>query len=232
MRVLADGPGKAYLKTACAHGSPYALCAFKDLPLDNSQDMLWSDDRQQGHLQRHHLSTPGCDRAGGEPLRAPRGRRPPVRAVRRLAANWGQQLGMSYLDDPLKNPHYYLTNAYWSTTNLPLADQHAARLRARSLGLWATLSVDGSDLAVRGLAVPRPWRDRRLAPVPARYPRRDRAARVPRLGRRPRAAGDVSLTLLVGAVLVNAFVCGALSGPFPRYQARISWLVSAAATWP
>ena len=36
----------------------------------------------------------------------------------------------------------------------------------------------------------------------------------------------VALTLLVGVVLINGFVCGALSGPFPRYQARINWLVS------
>jgi putative flippase GtrA len=37
------------------------------------------------------------------------------------------------------------------------------------------------------------------------------------------------MLLLVGAVLVNGFVCGALSGPFARYQARITWLVAAGA---
>jgi hypothetical protein len=30
-------------------------------------------------------------------------------------------------------------------------------------------------------------------------------------------------------VVLNALVCGALSGPFPRYQARIVWLFTAAA---
>ena len=30
-------------------------------------------------------------------------------------------------------------------------------------------------------------------------------------------------------VLINGFVCGALSGPFPRYQARITWLITAGA---
>lgn len=37
------------------------------------------------------------------------------------------------------------------------------------------------------------------------------------------------LTLLVAAILINGFVCGALSGPFARYQARITWLVAAGA---
>ena len=32
--------------------------------------------------------------------------------------------------------------------------------------------------------------------------------------------------LLVAAVLINGFVCGALSGPFARYQARIVWLIT------
>jgi hypothetical protein len=39
----------------------------------------------------------------------------------------------------------------------------------------------------------------------------------------------VAATLLLTAVILNAAVCGALSGPFPRYQARIVWLFTAAA---
>ena len=32
--------------------------------------------------------------------------------------------------------------------------------------------------------------------------------------------------LVAVAILLNAFLCGALSGPFPRYEARLIWL------WP
>src|SRR5262249_9205064 len=31
--------------------------------------------------------------------------------------------------------------------------------------------------------------------------------------------------LLIGVVLVNAAICGMLSGPFARYQARLIWIV-------
>jgi hypothetical protein len=43
-------------------------------------------------------------------------------------------------------------------------------------------------------------------------------------GAPPPAALPVVLFVLA-ALLLNAFVCGALSGPYARYQARIVWLV-------
>jgi hypothetical protein len=45
----------------------------------------------------------------------------------------------------------------------------------------------------------------------------------------------LALTLfLLAAVLGNALICGALSGPHPRYGARIIWLLPVAALlcWP
>jgi putative flippase GtrA len=45
-----------------------------------------------------------------------------------------------------------------------------------------------------------------------------------------RARLTMTIGLLLAAVLVNAFVCGALSGPFARYQARITWLVALGAS--
>ena len=38
-----------------------------------------------------------------------------------------------------------------------------------------------------------------------------------------------TVVFLVLAVILNAAVCGILSGPFDRYQARLLWLVPAAA---
>ena len=45
------------------------------------------------------------------------------------------------------------------------------------------------------------------------------------LALRTRAA----VVLMVTAVALNAAVCGILSGPFARYEARVLWLVPAAA---
>src|SRR5207237_8205754 len=40
--------------------------------------------------------------------------------------NWGDQLVKVWVDDPLRDPYYFLTNDYWSTTNLPWLIEHAA----------------------------------------------------------------------------------------------------------
>ena len=50
-RVLADGPGRNYLQHACKSGSPYVVCGFKWLPLDDSEDILWADEPERRHLQ-------------------------------------------------------------------------------------------------------------------------------------------------------------------------------------
>jgi putative flippase GtrA len=203
------------------------LCQFKALPLDDSQDMLWSDDRRKGifnvttyenrlQMEREE-SRFVLDAVAYDPI---------GQFVASLR-NWGEQLFLIYLDDPLKNPHYYLTNSYWSTTNLPWLINHAADCGRDHWGCAPRLSVDGSEwlygfLAVASLIIVA-WRlclpDIRGAIARRELDWTDDRARLVTL-----------MALLLGAVVINAFVCGALSGPFARYQARISWLLTAAAT--
>lgn len=225
-RVIADGPGREFLRARCGHGATYVLCQFRKLPMDDSQDMLWSDDRRKGifnvttyenRLQMEREETRFViDAVAYDPL---------GQMVASLS-NWIEQLVSIYLDDPLKNPHYFLTNSYWSTTNLPWLINHAADCGRDHWGCAARLSVDGSAwlygaLAIFGVAV-----------VAVRLCRADVQSALAR--RRldwsdDRARLVAFLALLIAAVMINAFVCGALSGPFARYQARITWLISAAA---
>lgn len=226
MRVLADGPGRDYLRWACDHGQTYVLCQFKSLPLDDSQDLLWSDDRKKGifnvttlenRLQMEREETKFVIHAVAfEPLQQ----------VWASLQNWGWQLTMVYLDDPLKNPHYYLTNDYWSTTNLPWLINHAADCGRDHWGCAPRLSMDASawlhsGLFILGLGLIA-WRLSR-ADMRAGFKARDF------VWGEERTRLLCLLVLLTMAVLINGFVCGALSGPFARYQARITWLVAAAA---
>ena len=45
----------------------------------------------------------------------------------------------------------------------------------------------------------------------------------------PAARAAALISLLAAAVVLNALICGALSGAFPRYQGRIAWILAAAA---
>ena len=144
IRLTADGPGRRYLAYACDQGERYALCQFRDLPNTNAQDMMWSDDRKKGifnvttfdvrlQMEREEpkfvLNTVIYD---------------PVGTVAAALENWGDQLTLTTVDDPLKNPHYYLTNDYWSTTNLPWLIEHASDCGRDHWGCGPRLSIEGS----------------------------------------------------------------------------------------
>ncbi len=226
MRVIADGPGRDYLRYACPRGATYVLCQFKDLPLDDSQDLLWSDDRKKGifnvttfdnRLQMEREETSFVLHAVAFE---------PVQQVEASLYNWAWQLTMVYLDDPLKNPHYYLTNDYWSTTNLPWLINHAADCGRDHWGCGPRLSMDASAVLHSGLFI------LGLLVIAFRLVQRDMREGFKNLSFQwgeARTRLLLLLSLLVAMVLINGFVCGALSGPFARYQARITWLIAAGA---
>ena len=54
-------------------------------------------------------------------------------------------------------------------------------------------------------------------------------ALLPPLFRRGRRAALELVALVAAGIVVNAFICGALSGAYPRYQSRIVWLLPFAA---
>jgi putative flippase GtrA len=222
MRVVADGPGREYLRAACGkNGVDWTLCQFKSRPNVDSQDMLWSDDRSKGifNVTTFENRLKMEQEESGFVLHAVA--YDPLGQAWASLKNWGDQFLMVYVDDPLRNPHYYLTNSYWSTTNLPWLINHVADCGRDHWGCGARLTMEGSVwlhsiLFVAG-ALMIAWRlsekDMRDAFGSLSLRFDDEQGRL-----------VMMLALLVATVVINAFVCGALSGPFARYQARIAWL--------
>jgi putative flippase GtrA len=226
-RVLADGPGRTYLRDACRSGTPYVLCRFRKQDLNNSDKILWSGAAGVGIFNR--LSYEDRIALGKEEFRFAFNTvlHDPLGQIAASAQNWWWQLNLIYVEDPLRNPYVFLNDAYWGKTKLPLmipdaetckADRAAcrARLRMDPLRAWHTsvLLLAAGFLAWRLLygEVASAFRRKRMV-------FEDDAIQ---------AMTAVGL-LLIGFV-VNAAVCGILSGPFPRYQARVAWLIPLAAT--
>jgi len=211
-RLLADGPGRRYLKHACAAGGTWALCAFATLPLTDSQDILWSGDPKKGV----------CGRATAE-QRIVIDREQisfalhviaydPIGVIAASTRNALQELVSVQLDDPLRDPHFYLTDPDWRDTFIAdmvhkIADCGPAETRCRPRWNEAQSAVwHGGWFVAAVLYVGIVLRRRDDRPSRSRE----------RL---------VLLACLFGAALIlNAGVTGALSGPFPRYQARLAWL--------
>jgi len=216
-RIIADGPGRTYLRRACGQGAHWALCRFKNLPLDNSQDILWSGDPAKGVFGRADVAE--RTRIDQEQLRfvASAIAADPAGALRSAVANSWRTLVSVNLEDPLRDPHFYLTDPDWSDTYI--ADLvHALgpcdpdergckpRFAAAPMARWHGLVL------IAALA----W----LAWVAVRPKTRRMTLN--------EALGPV-IVLILSAYVFNAIASGVLSGPFARYQARIAWLPPLAA---
>ena len=235
-RVLADGPGRAYLRHACADGVKWTLCAYRRAPLNNTEDILWSDDPATGIFnsadyptrlkleQEEHgfvLHALAYDPAG--------------EAVAALK-NWGRQLVAVDYAEPLRDPAYYLTDDYWKTTTLrPLLMREKRCDPERGGCILHLPAVLASEIDATVAVLALIW----IAWTLFRqkfYSRRALQAQdeatadsgAPKLG-----AGTVDAStaavFMVLAVGLNAAVCGMLSGPFDRYEARLLWLIPCAA---
>ncbi len=123
-RVLADGPGRDYLRSVCippGQGGvqPYTLCSFQKNVSNSTDLILWSDRKKLGVFniaswdQRNGLEN--------EEMRFVVGtaRFDPMGQLSASLWDWGQQLVAYQVDDPLRNPSAYLRGRYWPTTVLP-----------------------------------------------------------------------------------------------------------------
>jgi hypothetical protein len=265
-RVLADGPGRAYLRHACSHGAKYVLCRYAHDPLDDSEDILWSDDPAKGIFNSgdYHSRLALQREEKGFVLHAVAS--DPLGELSAALKNWGKQLISVSYAEPMRDPAYYLSDEYWKTTtlkplllqarrcdpevggcilNLPATfmSELDAALALAALGwlgwmLWADRKATADPhppYAERGAVAAKPTEGpRERAETPARASYAHPRGPLPAFGRAPPSAmGEMSarptVVFLILAVIVNAAVCGMLSGPFDRYQARLLWLVPASA---
>ncbi|WP_267424195.1 hypothetical protein [Methylobacterium sp. GC_Met_2] len=221
-RLLADGPGRDYLASACPGGASPTLCRFTNRPVASEDEILWSDDPLKGifSTSTYEIRTRlrdeepafvsavvACD---------------PVAVITRLLQNGLQQLMTFYVAEPMSSPARFLKLAWWDRTAIQRivpdlqscdAIPKSCDVRANPLFVaivhivvvmvawifivWSTVKTRCFDLFV-------PARPGGSDPVPP-------------------FAGAV--VLIVVGVIVNAMICGAVSGVFARYQARVIWLI-------
>jgi len=224
-RVMADGPGRNFLRWSCAHGGKWAMCRFKNLPLTNSEDIIWSDKAEKGAFNRgtwaervamsrqdvsFFLSTIAYD---------------PMGQLGASLKNWGLQLIRIRADDMLLDPSVYLRNPYWKTTNLaglikdvgPCTARGGCKPRFKVIPLeWVNSSFVVMALAMVGWRLARGDVRRRLRSWTFDWDD-------------PLTRALAATLAVIVAVIVNAAVCGIFSIPVARYQARVIWLVPALA---
>jgi hypothetical protein len=219
-RLLADGPGRDYLAKVCTGpDTPFILCRFKGAALTRSDDILWEDKPGLGVFNA--IKPPEqlvMEQQEGAFLRGVIAS-DPLGVAEAAARNWGRQLIKISSHDPLRDPRAFLANEYWQTTRLVdlIPDPRACK----PLGPGC-----------RPILRPTPMKWWHVAVILWRMTRADVLAALSDR-KQPWSHEATRMTaaciILVLTVVLNAGVCGVLSGAFARYQARIVWLVPMAA---
>ena len=227
-RVLADGPGRAYLRKVCTGtAGPYVICRAAHAPLTRSDDILWEESPLIGAFNA--LKSPELQlRMEAEEAAFVKGAvlADPVGQIKASLENWADQLTRISVHDPLRDPRQFLANEYWKTTRL--VDMIPTPQACKPIGPGCKPPFD--------MGLTKHWHElvMILAALFAawRLSRPDvRADLAERADPWARAATPlvVATLILAGMIVLNAGVCGIISGAFSRYQARIVWLWPAAA---
>ena len=127
----------------------------------------------------------------------------PLGQLRAGLANAAAQVARFGLDDFVLGRGAEITLADYTFVYLPLAPAAGWGLSAFSAAIYGSTALAAAGLAILW------WRGT--------------------LTRRERSI----VLFVLAALLLNAAICGALSGPHPRYQARVVWLLPllAGALW-
>ncbi|HEY4031324.1 MAG TPA: hypothetical protein VGM25_13320, partial [Caulobacteraceae bacterium] len=218
-RVLADGPGREYLRKVCqGPDQPYVICRAKDAPLTRSDDILWEESPLIGafnalkspELQLRMEAEEGAF-VKGTVLNDPWGQ------FTASMENWGDQFMRISVHDPLRDPRQFLANDYWKTTRL--VDMIVSPEQCKPIGPGCRPPFD--------IALTKHWHELvmvlstlflgwRLSRPDVRADLADRTAP----WARPAVPLAVTVAILAAILVLNAGVCGVISGAFSRYQAR------------
>lgn len=212
-RLVADGPGRTFLEQACP-SRPLALCAYRDRPLENAQTILWDPDPARGVFS------------------------PADPATRLRLIEEERELILGALrTDPWGVLRTALGNTIGLLFSLRLEGEVEHVMPARALAALGEL-LPGTVAAWQRTAVVRgSWPfallDLWLAGTAA-------LAFLFLLwwvsvgGRRLGSEAELGrhralFVFCIAGLVTNAAICGIVSGPLPRYNMRLLWLVPACA---
>lgn len=219
-RLIADGTGTKYLQEHCSTQS-FAACAFRDTDYVDHNDFLWGGSGAAVNFSTMDMATK--HRLQAEEIDF-------VRAV--IAAYPGQQaaasignalhqLVMTGITETQFGAEHMVHQATFGSSAILEHEPGVAACRAGTVPcrerspvreawgttiLWVTLAAMAVLLVWTGRDLLALWRGEALSPA----------------RRRLALAGAICLTLLAA----NAVVCGVLSAPHDRYQARLAWIAA------
>jgi hypothetical protein len=219
-RLVADGPGRLYLDSVCPETATFLVCSYRNRSFKSSDEFLWNSAgvfQTMSVEQRLRLIEEEPRFVTAVAMRYPLSTLKAVvaNAVKQFVLVWPAEAwmdpGVSFSDPALSRADLFQVAPFLSLCVANLGKCVPAlpeALIASSVAITVILSF--SLIAAHFVAARRRTTDTQAG---------DR-----RYGR----AMIFAFLILVGLV-VNAGICGAISGPHARYQTRVVWLAVLAA---
>jgi hypothetical protein len=223
-RIIADGPGRLFLDRYCPSGVPFAVCAYRDRQFKTSNDFLWAGQPEVGVFStlplRERL------RLIDEESRfvAAVASHYPSATLKAAIANTIEQLRLLWPAEAWIDPGFEFKDPPWRNATLLEAAPFIESCIARP-GSCIPSPPEALVLSIVVLAVALAFGI--IAAHVAASGRLDSPAEGEADDRHRRAL--VFALSVVAGLIVNAALCGALSGPATRYQSRVVWLAVIAA---
>jgi hypothetical protein len=209
-RLIDDGPGYRFLKANCAT-KPYVVCKYLDRLPAKSDAFLWSEDPAEGVYNIADAATRKSLTAEQFSFAKDVFQLDPTGVIAALTKNTVQQLTMIGVDE------FSGIQAGLGSYDRNLPRHYADGLShsgiASQTQLSGPLALWFSVFYFVGLIV--------LSLVVVLWPL---AGVRQRLGFLPQPQTIQAFAITTIMIVLNAAICGALSGPHQRYQTRISWI--------
>lgn len=230
-RVIADGPGRVYLNSICPSDPKFTACAVRNYTFESADELLWSGVPGKGGFQTFSVDERIKLIAEEPQFVISVFLHDPLAMIRAAIGNAWQQLALFSPTEAWIDPGQSFSDLAFREVNLfevaPFLNSCIENLGSclpkvpealvapiAGLALILALIAIGIHLIAYG------------SPAGAasfRYPRHDRAV--------------LFTFIIVLGVIINAALCGAVSGPHPRYNARLIWLLIVCAmlleiAWP
>ncbi|MDB5774667.1 MAG: hypothetical protein JWP38_800 [Herbaspirillum sp.] len=202
-RLLADGPGNLYVARYCPQAG-FEVCRYqRDFTKGGSDDFLWNLDPRSGVFtlaskqSREKLSHE--DLAFSKAVAAAY----PMETLKSALVNIGKQVSYIGLSEFNYSPEMVTGFGF------KLPDEILPQMRG-TLAAHAAFDVRYSEILIKAGAIASLFLC--LAALAPLWKRKD-------------FTGVTLILAVLAAMLINAIVCGTLSTPHDRYQARVIWLL-------
>jgi hypothetical protein len=220
-RVLADGPGRLYLASVCPEKTPtFLVCAYRNRSFESADEFLWSSTgvfQTMSVEQRLRLIDEEPRFVTAVAMRYP------LSVLKAAVANAVEQFVLVWPAEAWMDPGVSFSDPALSGADLfqvaPFLSLCVANLGSCVPALPEALIA--SSIAITLLLS--------FAVIAAHFVAAWRRTTGTQQGNSAYKRAIVFASLILVGLVVNAGICGAISGPHARYQTRVVWLAVLAA---